>query len=261
MQKKGAILSFLATLCLLLTFAAPRGPAIAQTPSQPDAPAGCWRVVPTPQNNSPATQITKLSFSPPNELWAVGAAPFALNPPDNQPTILRWNGSQWDTMPAPHLAITGTYNLTSLKAFSQNDAWVLGNLIDKGQVKRSTAHWDGKQWTLIPLSNADFTDTSLSDIDGTSSSNLWVVGTGRSGPHGSTETGVTFHWDGKQWKQYETPALDNVVRLNRVAVTDKDAWAVGTHILHWDGKNWDGKQWQPTQAPCRDCQNLANQWC
>src|SRR5205814_4122766 len=107
------------------------------------------------------------------------------------------------------------------------------------QSDATTLHWDGKAWQTIPIVSFVPLGYAMSDLDGTSSNDLWVVGTGFSGPHNGEQTGIIFRYNGRQWQQYATPSLDNSVSLNRVlALSAQDVWAVGTKVLHWDGRQW-----------------------
>jgi hypothetical protein len=232
-RKKGALLPFLAALSLLLTTVA--GPH--STVAQSSLPTGCWRVVPAANINGDEVNVTRLSVAPNNELWAISNGNNFANPPQGHPYVLQRNNGGWDSLPA--LPLTGTFDLPALKVFAASDVWVLVTFLTKGQSDATTLHWDGKAWQTVPIISFAPLGYAMSDLDGTSSSDLWIVGTGYSGPHNAEETGITFHYNGRQWRQETTPPVDNYVSLNRVlALSSQDVWAVGTKVLHWDGKQW-----------------------
>jgi hypothetical protein len=212
--------------------------SLARPVQQANVPPGCWRVVPASPINGQEPSTMRLELATNGELWAVSNPDFS-NPPHGRPYILHWSGVGWDPLPA--IPVTSTYSVAAGKVFSTSDLWALMTYIDNGQPSATTAHWDGNAWQMVPIVLSSGEGVDFSDIDGTSSNDLWLAGTFYTGPHSSTAIGITAHWDGKEWVQHDTPPIDNYVRLNRVkALSAQDVWAVGTHVLHWDGSEWQG---------------------
>jgi hypothetical protein len=115
-------------------------------------------------------------------VWAVGEISFRdssgnfISPPSNYAV---WNGSQWklNTSYEPGYLYGSLY---AVFAFSANDIWV-GSTIPE--------HWDGRKWTFYGVARGFPTGFYISRIWGTSSTNLFVVGTG----------GSIVHFDGLAW--------------------------------------------------------------
>jgi len=235
--RKGIGLSILAALCLLLGTAGLPRLGQAQPSEQASAPAGCWRVVPESPIIGQEPSTMRLTLAANGEMWAVSNPDYS-DPPHGRPYILHWNGIGWDPLPA--LSITSTYSIAAGKVFSASDVWALVTFLDNGQPDATTAHWDGKTWQTVPIAPFPPEGGDFSDMDGTSSNDLWIVGTSYTGPHNSTAFGIAVHWNGKGWVKRDVPPLDNYVRLNRVKVlSGEDVWAVGTQVLHWDGSQWN----------------------
>ncbi len=209
------------------------------------ATVGCWSVLPMPSLNGQSLQISSLTTGGDQSLWALGSTGGSGG---GNSAIARWDGSDWSLVPA--LVLTATYSMAALKVFSPNDVWLIGHYpiptFTSPATNLLTAHWDGTRWSVVRNPMTGLYGTAFSDVDGTSSGDLWVVGTNYSGPHNSTQLGVTLHWNGRQWTQQDVPALDNVVHMDKVlALSANDVWAVGSHVLHWDGRTWGNVSPQP----------------
>ncbi|HTL35936.1 MAG TPA: hypothetical protein VL326_22555 [Kofleriaceae bacterium] len=145
---------------------------------------------------------------------------------------------------------------------SADDIWVGG---DGGRLH----HWNGVEWLPYfqfgPL-------TILNAIDGTSPSNLWVVGgggtilrrdtTGHWKPFDSPSTtsnfndvkafaandvwiagyGVVFHWDGTTWTKAVDEPMTTFLHIDGTA--SNDLWAITDRlnveqVRHYDGTSWN----------------------
>jgi hypothetical protein len=99
-------------------------------------------------------------------------------------------------------------------------------------------------WAIVPSPSVVFSD--FNNVNGTSTEDIWAVGETEAAP--SPVRSLIEHWDGSRWSIVPSPlpsagpsALFDVVALSR-----KDAWAVGTMssgatsglTMHWNGTTW-----------------------
>lgn len=97
-----------------------------------------------------------------------------------------------------------------------------------------------KTWRVVgtPLLKG----VALTDVSGTSSSDVWAVGSYDYAP----STPVTLHWDGTSWTEIPSaPVNGDLIAVAAISVDE--AWASGylynggitkTLIEHWDGVTW-----------------------
>jgi hypothetical protein len=154
------------------------------------------------------------------EVWAVG----------DRGASVHFGDQTWVTSNEPVTA-----DLFGVWGSATNDVWAVG---DAGSV----LHWDGRTWS--PASTPA-TDGNWTAISGTSSKDVWAVGSRIS------------HFDGSEW----SIALDESPAPLRsaCAVASDDAWAVGdrSSVLHWDGL-----EWLPSELPSElPDMNLTTVWC
>jgi hypothetical protein len=105
-------------------------------------------------------------------------------------------------------------------------------------------HWDGISWKAVPSANAYSSDNVLAGVAGTSSKDVWAVGSGEDlsgGPGTDYPKALIQHWDGSGWSLIPGATVNGLPssHLNGVAaISHSDAWAVGDSIQHWDGSHW-----------------------
>jgi hypothetical protein len=117
-------------------------------------------------------------------------------------------------------------------------------------------HWNGSKWTVVPAPYAykDRTpNIGLSAVGGSSSSNVWAVGSYQSGPNGDDRSPLIEHWDGTRWRLQPSPNPPDPRRLNFLdaiaAVSRTSAFAVGSYFSHDASftlpltERWNGVQW------------------
>jgi hypothetical protein len=115
-------------------------------------------------------------------------------------------------------------------------------------------HFDGTRWTTVAHPAGDVRWTRLNDVDGTSSGDVWAVGTrrfilsnGDDIPGGRST--LIEHFDGSNWTHTQAPApgSERNSLYSVDAVSADDAWAVGFQrdehtrrplVLHYDGSRW-----------------------
>lgn len=176
-----------------------------------------WSIVSSPPD---AGALYSVSAVTPNEAWAVGN--YALE---------HWDGSSWQrisTYPAVIIGVT---------AISANDVWVVGW---KGHHTYAT-HWDGTSWSEESPSAPAVGRTQLFAVSGSSSGDVWAVGTRR---HEGVFRTLTEHWDGHAWTAVRAPTGIEASEFRGVlALTPGESWAVGHAgnrglAAHWDGTSW-----------------------
>ena len=123
-------------------------------------------------------EITGIWAAGPDDAWAVGLAPYALNQREDYPyypgSIMRWDGARWTFWPTDFRA----YGVWGAAA---DDVWAVGF------GGAPVAHWDGRLWRQAHIG----VDATLSAVHGTASDDIWAVGRG----------GVIAHWDGAAWRR------------------------------------------------------------
>lgn len=192
------------------------------------------------------------------DVWAVGFVVPTEGPITG--LIEHWNGSTWSVETPQDIPANAQF--TSVKALASNDVWAVGysSISRSGQLVLVplTEHWNGTKWSNIATPNlaglgGGNGSASLYNIDGSSASDLWVVGSVNNGM-------LTEHWDGKSWTLVASPSVpaNSSNWLSSVASTGPgNAWAVGRigssttgfqpYIEHWDGNQWVTQQ-DPTQG-------------
>ena len=152
-----------------------------------------------------------------------------------------WNGQAWTERPLPPVVLNGTsvpVKIRSLWASGPSDVWGFGS-VDAGSISGvanylpAFMHWDGQAWTWF----GDPTDrTHVNHLPstgwGTSSSNIWALGTTWSGAGSATEL---WHFDGATWAIVES-ASGTIAESVVWGTSASDVWATGPAFLwHFDG--------------------------
>ena len=178
-------------------------------------------------------------------------------------------GGSWDEVPSPHVSsnasdITAMVSTgTSTWAFGWTRAYVGGTF----EWRVWGEQWDGSSWTRL-LTMRDVETAPAQDFlygaDGTSDTDMWVVG--RSLNNSSQRIGQLLieHWDGQNWtidNSSPTPGLGSAL-LAIDARTESDVWAVGeTHypngsdyngfVLHRTNLGWAEVPFNPVVPGCK----------
>jgi hypothetical protein len=128
-----------------------------------------WANVESPTDN-PLYSVYMLNDG--NDGWAVGW----------NGTIIRWNGTRWNSVSSPTTA-----NLFSVFMTSANDGWAMG-------VNGAIIHWNGIEWANAesPTTQHLYSVNMMGAVnDG------WAVG----------ENGAIIHYEGGQWVIPEFPSV------------------------------------------------------
>lgn len=112
----------------------------------------------------------------------------------------------------------------------------------------ATFRTSGQQpWIEVPTPDPSETRNMLRDITGTSSNDVWTVGSYETTP--GNMKNLILHWNGSAWQSF--PNTDQSSTLNDLwgvtALTSNDVWAVGAkninantdaQLIHWNGSSW-----------------------
>jgi hypothetical protein len=108
--------------------------------------ASAWITTQVPADRRLHT-ISALSGVAPDDVWAVGGWP------NEDFTLIHFNGHSWTTDPASTTTLAQHSTLTDVVAISPTDAWTVG--VTSGTKKLGERplieHWDGKHWTSSTL--------------------------------------------------------------------------------------------------------------
>jgi hypothetical protein len=162
----------------------------------------------------------------------------------------------WKIVPSPNADPHPSDGLYRVSAISANDVWASGDYGDGPVSSRHpmSEHWNGTQWTLVPVPSVGTNGTLGQGIVAISPNDVWMVGYYDVATSPKT---LTEHWDGNQWNVVPspnmvgdgTPVLRGTISFLRgvAAVASNDVWAVGYYdfetviqplIEHWDGNQW-----------------------
>jgi hypothetical protein len=232
-----------------------------------------WTVTPSPTTGAGASLSAVAAIST-TDVWAVGRFHVeGTSESDGRTLVQHWDGSEWTIVPSPNAGLEsrGNGTLAGVFALASDDVWAVGSHFPREKLptlQPLIEHWDGEEWEVVPgPSESPGPWSELSDISGTSPSDLWAVG-GRDADvgEGGTERALILHWDGVEWTRVPVPLPAGRLtpfRLQEVAaVSPTNAWAVGvvatarrhrTLVMHWDGDSW---KVAPSASPSQQFQDL-----
>jgi len=183
--------------------------------------SACTLVASEGSHPSPVGTILEAVDATGGQTWAVGGHVVG---PVSSPFIQRWDGKAWAEqkvqVPPGPIGISSFY---AVKAFSTSDVWAVGSWMGDDPL---VEHWDGHRWSLVTVPSFGGTENILTGIDGTSSTDLWLVGQRQ---YAAEMHGVVLH-GGTQGFQIVTPP--DVAVLHDVAMLDGqplvDGWRIGS---------------------------------
>lgn len=153
------------------------------------------------------------SASSPDNIWAVGAAADGDSLACGVWQIHRWNGSDWQHMPADNVTLNCAWHaLNAVVAIAPDDVWVGGEYFD-GSYHGLAMHWDGTSWAEVAVPG------SITDFVAFASDDVYASGSG------------IMHWDGTSWSAVET--FPNVLGPSLAGITAAgpcDIWAGGREL-------------------------------
>ncbi|MEX0755614.1 MAG: hypothetical protein WD556_10950 [Actinomycetota bacterium] len=213
------------------------------------AVAGCspaWRIVPSASPERDGNLLLDVDASSSINAWAVGYQ----NSSNKQTLVERWTGQKWVKHPAPSPfeGSTPSAELHGVVAIGRDEGWAVGRKTTQDFRPRTlTMRWNGDAWKVLPSPHPSGAfSSSLHDVDASSSSDVWAVGSfnddGRHQP-------LVLRRQGSDWVRLEGPPGSSPMILRRVEVIGHDdVWAVGTKgtedafAAHWNGNDWTSYQ-------------------
>ena len=201
----------------------------------------CWSVVPAPDVPGYGARLLAIAGSSDNDIWAVG---WYLENNARHNLTLHWNGSTWERVPVPDVAIGRNNALNGVAAIAPNDVWAVGYAVDLSY-QTVTMHWNGSTWQVVPSPNLTRPGSynALNAVVAISSNDVWAVGGVPIGLGGVDGRALLMHWNGSAWQLFpEPPEVINwytTTRFGVAARASNDVWAVGQFAAwHWDGSTW-----------------------
>ncbi|GAB4376688.1 MAG: hypothetical protein Kow0042_23240 [Calditrichia bacterium] len=199
-----------------------------------------WQIFSLPQYGYSNDNLYSVTATSTNDVWAVGS--FDDNLRRRFPLLLHWDGSNWSRVDLGNAA----GNLYSIEAITGTDIWAVGEGSGPGapgaNITNLVIHYDGSGWQGVEIPSPGNRTNRLTDVNGSSSNDVWLVGYYRNST--GLYTSIIFHWDGNSWSVANNPnppyqnflyATISLSPDNMFAIGRNDAQAV---IQHWDGSNW-----------------------
>jgi hypothetical protein len=142
-------------------------------------------------------------------------------------------------VPSPNRG-TGKNELYAAKAVSTTNVWAVGSSRNGANRRTLIEHWNGRGWSIVHSPSPSTGTPHLYGICEVPGRNrLWAVGNVTSS--GVDSRSLIEHWNGHRWTRVPLPppVASYEALKGCVALSSTDAWAVGTGLLHWDGRSWN----------------------
>jgi hypothetical protein len=162
-----------------------------------------------------------------SDVWAVG-----WNNSVGGNLALHWNGSHWRRVGTPNDRRSKNNALQDVAAVSKKEAWAVGRVYATSPAGSEgewpiIQRWNGRRWAIVgsPLKGQGV----LEAVAGKSKREIWTVGWSRpKSPHALGVRPLALRWNGSRWISARLPRTRYISgRLDDVAVTGKESWAVG----------------------------------
>lgn len=143
-------------------------------------------------------------------------------------SLYHWDGSNWSPAQLLHGPVGDPVEGVSV---FQNSAWAVGECTSGCSSVGNNgfiAHFTGIKWKLERTPDLGH----VSDVAGTSDSDLWVVGDGR-----------TSHFDGTSWTRVPS------VRIGPLSAVSDVGFANPIAVASEAAENWDGSRWTRVRTP------------
>jgi hypothetical protein len=163
--------------------------------------------------------------------------------------IEHWDGTRWSIVdnPAAEAERGALYDLDVLSA---TDIWAVGTRDVGTNHVPLVEHWDGTSWTIVDAP-AGTGPTSLKRVSGTSSHDVWALGTQTIPGTINSANALVEHWDGTHWAVV-TDFVDygNSAGIDIFAASPTSVWAaIQTPDGVQDFAHWDGTAWSTVPVP------------
>jgi len=182
-----------------------------------------WTVVRLPPLGDPGNGLNAVDVAAPGVVWAVGGSARARGP--SQPLVLRVDGPNWSSVPAPVSLHSAT--LAGVAAWGRKGAWVVGATRSGSGDRAFILRADGRNWRVIPIDLAASLSADLNGVWAAASDDVWAVG---SSFDGRWYRLLVEHGTGASWTSVPTPGTPGYdSHLMAVAgFGNGELWAVGS---------------------------------
>jgi hypothetical protein len=179
-----------------------------------------WKPVQSPQIQE--ANLLSIAGNGSTDIWAVGLvrgiAPHLL--------AEHFNGTSWREVKTPNIS-SAYVDFESVVTVTPSNVWAVGYyLADSGNYAPLSAHWNGRQWSLVDVPDTGAAGSQLYDATVAPDGTVWAVGqatdtSGQASP-------VAFRWNGTSWVAPGTPPVGtNSVFYGVAAASTKALMAVG----------------------------------
>jgi hypothetical protein len=127
-------------------------------------------------------------------------------------------------------------SFTGVWSDGPTDVWAVGTRQSSTSSSENgfVFHWNGCAWASVPIAST----AGFNDVWGTSTHDIWIVGSG----------GTSLHWNGATWSSVTTGTTDNLTNVSGSG--SNDVWAIGiSGVIHWNGTAWAPSPGGTTAAP------------
>jgi hypothetical protein len=178
----------------------------------------------------PGNNLTSISASGPNDIWAVGYYESSFT--SWAAYALHYNGTSWSvlTLPSPPASLGVTVPvLHGIADLAPNNVWAVGDVEQPVGYSNGTTlieHWDGTKWSIVP-SPATGTFAVLNGVAARASNDVIAAGWDRAA-NGAAQS-LVLRWNGSNWSVDSTPTAGTASPLYSAATLPgvADEWAVG----------------------------------
>src|SRR5215469_12277068 len=225
--------------------------------------AALSRFSPDPGRWSVLASVQALSN---HDVWAVGyyCKTNCADPLTQHDLILHWNGAHWARVASPNPGSGDVLN--SVSAASASDIWAVGEYLGSAGVLPLVLHWNGSKWRRVAFRSEN--SVTLSAVSARSARDAWISGY-ESNPSTGHASTIAARWNGKAWRQVETPRRGAPAFLLGIAVKSATSgWAVGTYCAASCGSaarvdkavilRWNGTKWAWVKVPAPDAYVLSS---
>lgn len=180
-------------------------------------------------------------------LWTTCTVGASCNGGKYEKVLAHWNGSTWSTQrPA---ILQKIHDLAAFGASSASNVWVFGGQSARPGIagKPTPAYqWNGHKWVRHTLPawviRKDGYGYQSATADVLGPGDVWVFTVGL---EKDTTPRLAGHYNGHRWVKYYLPAAPGLIS----AVSKNDVWAVGSKLMHWNGKTWSSMAIPDLQSP------------
>ncbi len=219
-----------------------------------------WRIVSSPNAGSYINQLSAVTATSTNDVWAVGYYQNSISSGDSSPHSLieHWNGSKWKIVPSVNVGSLESI-LTGITASSPTNAWAVGFIQSSGSTigQALVEHWNGTNWSIASNPSPGTNGNMFNGVTAVAPNQIRATGYYQDVNSTVTQP-LNEYWDGFQWHidADAIPPGSTTAILNGItAISVNSVWAVG----YFDSANntndqtlieqWNGSAWNVASSP------------